>query len=248
MKITEKKLENIIKEEVETVISEFMSPRSAYVETAVKIYKMYLEQGVDKARSRALAVAYYNFLFGSDFELGKMSRMILKKRQSGSRTAVGDNAMKVAENFGSALGHLAYSGIRGAKTAISNLSPTAVEPLKKAASYPLMNTASQLANAIEDGKNNVVEKLSAIVAIKTNSLLNTIEKSGYPGAEGVGNVFRAAVRDSSSNPSLEATNFPKSEFDKILAGVPYYNAGPKTRPGYGAFGSEPPPEDKEDKQ
>ncbi len=66
MKITERKLENIIKEEVETVISEFMSPRSAYVETAVNIYKMYLEQGVDKSRSRALAVAYYNFLFGSD--------------------------------------------------------------------------------------------------------------------------------------------------------------------------------------
>tara|TARA_B100000989_G_scaffold298857_1_gene290510 strand:+ start:269 stop:946 length:678 start_codon:yes stop_codon:yes gene_type:complete len=216
MKIAEKKLENIIKEEVETVISEFMSPRSAYVDTAVKIYKMYLEQGVDDTRSRALAVAYYNFLFGSDFELGKISAMIDRKRQSGSRTAVGDNAMKVAENFGSALGHLAYSGIRGAKTAISNLSPSAVEPLKKGMVAPLMDAGYKLSYAIENGKNNAVEKFSLIVANKTNLVLNTIEKSGYPGAEGVGNVFRRAVRNSSSNPSLEATNFSKAEFDKIL--------------------------------
>ena len=178
---------------------------------------MYLEQGVDEERSKALAVAFYNLLFGSDHEFPSIARMIERGKTYTKRTQIGDHAMQIAKNFGSALGHLAYSGIRGANTAVSNLSPAAAEPTTTAKMVTdLREHSFELADAIQSGKSNVVEKLSFIVANKTNLVLNTIEKSGYPGSEGVGDVFRRAVLSSSSNPSLEATRFSNDEFNRIL--------------------------------
>jgi hypothetical protein len=224
MKITKKKLEIIIKEEITQVLKEFMSPVGLYAQESKEIFKKYLEQGVDESRSRALASIYGPLLFDVDRYFQPVRAAMQGRSQLARGGGLGDEPKKAAKIIGNAMGALAYAGMQGGSKASQLVSSASAQA--KYGDIDLDNVAKLLqkvqgacidlaVNGLQTGKSNIVEKNILIIAKNAPFVFNAIEQAGYTGVEGLFDYFKQTVQNATSNPPLESRFFTKQDFDEI---------------------------------
>jgi hypothetical protein len=221
-----KRYEETIEEQTIRVLKEFMSPFGLYADESKEIFKKYLEQGVDENRSRALAAIYGPLIFGVQNHLSSISHIVSSGKitadppitgKTNTRTQVGDDARKVAKTIGNALGALAYASMRGGDEAVRASMQSRTRPLSDDLVDKLRDSAFNLADGIFQGKSNIVAANAVLVAKEAAAFFNTIEQSGYRGAEGLSDYFKQTVQNAVVNPSLESAFFTKEDFESISA-------------------------------
>lgn len=207
MKVTRKKIENIIKEEVNNVLKEILGGVELVIgDTAKKIKKMYLDQGVDRARANALAIAYVelSFIFESE-KLRDALSMIKQSRTVGTRDAIARILKPIAKSAAVGLGSIAFAGFRGGEVSITTSGAASIPPERAVSKLQfhirrMMSGAAALADAIEEGKSNIVSAKTRAFANDAAATFALCEQAGYPGCEGLSDFFKQKVQAFSTNP------------------------------------------------